>query len=90
MAAGGFFSMALDRRPSHPDLGLNDEGQLGDGTTMDRLTPVYASNVDGFAATAIGAGFTRPLLSRSALRFGTNENERRDENGTETEYRTCH
>jgi alpha-tubulin suppressor-like RCC1 family protein len=57
LAAGKYFSMALTAGHDILTWGLNDEGQLGDGSTMDSLTPVRASNLDGFAAKAIGAGF---------------------------------
>jgi alpha-tubulin suppressor-like RCC1 family protein len=66
LTAGRYFSMALTAGHRILAWGLNDEGQLGDGSTMDRLTPVVASNVDGFAATAIGAGFN----SATALAIG--------------------
>lgn len=66
LAAGRFFSMALTAGHHILAWGLNDEGQLGDGSTMDSLRPVDASLLDGFAATAIGAGFN----SATALAIG--------------------
>jgi alpha-tubulin suppressor-like RCC1 family protein len=66
LTAGRYFSMALTAGHRILAWGLNDEGQLGDGSTMDRLRPVRATNADGFAATAIGAGFN----SATALAIG--------------------
>jgi alpha-tubulin suppressor-like RCC1 family protein len=36
--------------------GANDAGQLGDGSLVDRSTPVAVSGVTGARAVAVGAG----------------------------------
>ncbi len=40
IAAGGFHSLAIDEEGNLWAWGANDKGQLGDGTTSRRLTPV--------------------------------------------------
>ncbi len=55
--------------------GNNSNGQLGDGSTTNRMTPVNVSSISN--ATAIGGGgtFTCALLSNSTLQcWGNNRN----------------
>lgn len=43
--------------------GVNDFGQLGDGTTQRRGTPVQVSNLTGVSAVAVGFGYSVALKS---------------------------
>ncbi|WP_422614018.1 RCC1 domain-containing protein, partial [Bifidobacterium indicum] len=56
VSAGGNHSMALDRDGNIWTWGYNGSGQLGDGTTTNRTTPVKAATPAGVAFTAISAG----------------------------------
>ena len=56
VAAGGEFSLALDSNGSVWAWGDNCKGQLGDGTTTTRKTPVQASGLVGYYAVGIAAG----------------------------------
>lgn len=54
--------------------GLNHEGQLGDGTTVDKKTPVDVPGVStGLVAIAAGEQHTCVLTSQNALCWGDNE-----------------
>lgn len=55
MSAGGFFSLALDSDGSIYTWGDNSLGQLGDGTNIDRNTPVEVA-VTGKTFSDISAG----------------------------------
>ncbi|MGH9320689.1 MAG: hypothetical protein ACRD3V_12490, partial [Vicinamibacteria bacterium] len=54
IAAGYQFSMALKSDGSLAVWGVNGAGQLGDGTTTNRLTPISVPNLSGIAAIAAG------------------------------------
>lgn len=58
VTAGDEFSAALDRDGLVFAWGANDKGQLGDGSTLDRLTPVI---VPGINATSISCGASHML-----------------------------
>jgi alpha-tubulin suppressor-like RCC1 family protein len=54
VAAGGYFSLALDTRGRVHAWGRNTYGQLGDATTSDRLQPVIVGGLAGVSAIAAG------------------------------------
>ncbi|HEY1640474.1 MAG TPA: hypothetical protein VGG35_07295 [Streptosporangiaceae bacterium] len=65
LAGGQFFSMALTSAHHILAWGQNSRGELGDGTTTDRLLPGRVHLPPGFTPTLIGAGFDSqsPLAS---------------------------
>ncbi|MEU8539613.1 Ig-like domain repeat protein [Streptomyces sp. NPDC048717] len=75
LAASGYFSMALTSDGRVLAWGENGFGQLGDGTTTDHLTPVYADIPAGTTITAIDTGqyFSLALTSDGrVLAWGLN------------------
>ena len=54
VAAGGFHSVALRADGTVAAWGMNDYGQLGDGTTLRRVAPVNVAGLDGVVAIAAG------------------------------------
>src|SRR5437764_5047032 len=64
IAGGGNHSLALKSDGTVWAWGYNVYGQLGDGTTTNRLTPVQVSGVSGVMAI-VGGGrpFRRPRRS---------------------------
>jgi alpha-tubulin suppressor-like RCC1 family protein len=74
IAAGVNFSLALKSDGSVWAWGYNGSGQLGDGTTTDRSTPVYVNMV---AQVAIAAGFDHSVAMTSVgavWTWGNNSN----------------
>jgi alpha-tubulin suppressor-like RCC1 family protein len=63
IAAGQGHNLALRSDGTVWAWGLNARGELGDGTTTDRLTPVQVQNLSGIKA--IGAGDNHSLAVRS-------------------------
>jgi alpha-tubulin suppressor-like RCC1 family protein len=66
VAAGGSHSLALLEDGSVWAWGLNKQGQLGDGTTVNRSTPVAVTGVAGAVAVVAGS-----MISGALLRDGT-------------------
>jgi alpha-tubulin suppressor-like RCC1 family protein len=66
LAAGSDFSMALTVGGRILTWGHGNLGQLGNGSTSSRSTPVRVHLPFGFTPTAIGAGWN----SQSALAIG--------------------
>jgi MYXO-CTERM domain-containing protein len=63
VAAGGYHTVALKSDGTVWAWGNNDDGQLGDNTTIARHTPVQASGLGGVVAVAAGATHTVALKS---------------------------
>jgi alpha-tubulin suppressor-like RCC1 family protein len=58
VAAGVNHSLALDSTGQVWAWGANDSGQLGDGTTTTRTTPVKVSGLSGIKAIAAGSSYS--------------------------------
>ena len=61
IAAGGGHSVALREDGTVWAWGTNPNGQLGDGTTTRRTTPVQVQNLENVTAIAAGAGHSIAL-----------------------------
>ncbi len=73
IAAGGFHTCALAADGTVFCWGANWHGQLGDGSTRERLTPVQVEDVNSATAIAAGKYHTCALLqNRDVLCWGYN------------------
>jgi len=63
VAAGEEHSCAVLKSGSIKCWGDNSSGQLGDGTTEERLTPVEVKGIQNAIAVSAGSGYTCALLS---------------------------
>lgn len=75
IAAGDGHSLALDRDGTVWAWGGNKQGQLGDGTTIDRLQPVKVQGLSGVIAIAATATNSYALKSDGTV-MGWGENSR--------------
>jgi alpha-tubulin suppressor-like RCC1 family protein len=75
LAAGSWHSLALGSDGTVYAWGLNGDGELGDGTTTERLTPVTVALPTGVKATAVSADYLYSLALGSdgtAYAWGAN------------------
>ncbi|MDR1392846.1 MAG: FG-GAP-like repeat-containing protein [Bifidobacteriaceae bacterium] len=75
VAAGEEFALALSQDGRVFSWGENNYGQLGDGTTINRITPVLVSGLSGQRVVGIAAGSTHcaAVTSTGAVyTWGTN------------------
>ncbi|MCL1898898.1 MAG: RCC1 domain-containing protein, partial [Micrococcales bacterium] len=63
IAAGGNHTLALKSEGTVWAWGNNDRGQLGDGTGIDRLTPVQVKGLSGVVAVSAGNAHSLALKS---------------------------
>ncbi len=64
-AGAGFHSLALTSTGAVYTWGANGNGQLGDGTTTQRISPVLVNLPAGVTATAVSAGNSHSLALTS-------------------------
>lgn len=76
IAMGGSHACALTAGGGLMCWGNNGSGQLGDGTTTNRLTAVGVSGLDsGISAIAVGQGFTCALTTSGGVKcWGSHRN----------------
>lgn len=76
-AAGGHFTILINEGGGLMAFGLNDHGQLGDGTTESRTTPVTIMPTVQFSNVFCGASSTYAIDRNGNLyAWGNNENGR--------------
>lgn len=75
ISAGGYHSLALKADGTVWAWGLNDYGQLGDGTTVSRPAPVQVIGLTGVTAVSAGENHSLALMpGGSVMAWGLNSN----------------
>jgi hypothetical protein len=68
--------------------GANEDGQLGDGTTTDRMTPVRVAKLDRIVAIAAGTYHNLALRTDGTLwSWGDNDAGQLGDGSTRTQHR---
>jgi alpha-tubulin suppressor-like RCC1 family protein len=83
VASGGKHSCARIDDGSVRCWGENRFGQLGDGTTTDRATPVTVSDISNAASIALGENYSCAVLSDGTARCWGQNNDAQLGDGTE-------
>jgi alpha-tubulin suppressor-like RCC1 family protein len=74
IAAGGSHALALLKDGTVKAWGLNDKGQLGDGTTVNTALPVTVAGLEDVKAVAAGDTFSLALLRDGTVKtWGNND-----------------
>ncbi|MEV4558149.1 hypothetical protein AB0K51_14315 [Kitasatospora sp. NPDC049285] len=88
IAAGASHALALLADDTVMSWGLNDKGQLGDDTTVNKPYPVPVSELANVTALAAGAQHTVALLQDHSLRAWGNNEKGQVGDGTVTQRNT--
>ena len=78
LAAGESHSVALKSNGTVWAWGLNNYGQIGDGTTTTRFTPVQVTALTGIIAISAGEYFTLALKSDGTFQVSLTKSHRVD------------
>ncbi|HTZ86249.1 MAG TPA: IPT/TIG domain-containing protein [Solirubrobacteraceae bacterium] len=84
IAAGGGQNLALLSSGKVIAWGENRSGQLGDGTTKDKATPVTVSGLEGVSAIAAGDEDSLALVSGTVKGWGSNDQGQIGSEGSST------
>ncbi|NLH74160.1 MAG: RCC1 repeat-containing protein, partial [Verrucomicrobia bacterium] len=88
VAAGGYHTLALKRDGTLWAWGLNEDGQLGDGTREDKSRPVQVGTASDWAAVAAGYWHTVALKRDGTLwAWGDNQYGQSGDGTTEDKSR---
>jgi len=68
LVAGDYHTCAITSAGTAMCWGSNASGELGDGTTTNRLTPVQVTGLTGVARLSAGQGFTCARLDTGAVK----------------------
>ncbi|HNX69646.1 MAG TPA: FecR domain-containing protein, partial [Candidatus Omnitrophota bacterium] len=82
IAGGGSHTLALLANGTVMSWGFNGDGQLGDGTSIERLLPVLVSGLSGVTAVAAGISHSLALLSNGTVKSWGRNNKGQLGNGT--------
>ena len=90
VSAGGFQSLAVRSDGTVWAWGANGSGELGDGTTTDRRTPVQVSGLTSAVAVSGGGYFSLALLADGTVwAWGYNHSGQLGDGTTATRRRPC-
>src|SRR5204862_4131951 len=81
---GELARLGVEKGGNGMGVGYNGNGQLGDGTTMNRLTPVQVTGLHGVIAVAAGTQYSLALKSDGTVWAWGNNGSGEFGNGTTT------